>query len=100
MSAPPRSSVQQARERVERLLKKAKAAKENLRDIEARQTARQRKRDTRRHVILGASLCHWAERDPDAARTLQFLLSRLTRDQDREMFKDWRPPSIKGADVA
>lgn len=47
---------------------------------------RQRKRDTRRKVILGGALIELTERDQSARSMMRRLIGGLSREQDRKMF--------------
>ena len=61
-------------------------AKARLHATKARETKRERKRDTRRKVILGGALIELSERDQSARLMKRRLISNLSREQDRKMF--------------
>ena len=61
-------------------------AKARLHATKARETKRQRKRDTRRKVILGGALIELSERDQPARSMMRRLIGNLSREQDRKMF--------------
>ena len=60
-------------------------AEETIRRASAKLKAQDRKRDTRRKIILGATLLSLAETDPKAERIISALVSRMS-DRDRELF--------------
>ena len=78
-----------ALERAERQFKQAKARLDAAR---AREASAERKRDTRRKVILGGALIDLAARDDRALAMLNRLIDNLPRDRDRESFADWERP--------
>lgn len=57
----------------------------------ARESTRARKQDTRRKVILGSLLVDAAEKDPHWRDTLDLLMARVIREQDRKVFAGWKP---------
>lgn len=61
-------------------------AKARLCATRARETKQQRKRDTRRKVILGGALIELADRDQPARSMMRRLIGSLSREQDRKMF--------------
>ena len=61
-------------------------AKARLYATKARETKQQRKRDTRRKVILGGALIELADRDQPARSMMRRLIGNLSREQDRKMF--------------
>ena len=78
-----------ALERAERQFKQAKARLDAAR---AREASAERKRDTRRKVILGGALVDLAGRDDRALAMLNRLIDNLPRDRDRESFAGWERP--------
>lgn len=80
------SSVEKARRQFEE-------AKARLQAAEARERTVERKRDTRRKVILGGALLELAGRDGDAAAMIKRLVAGLSRDRDRKTFDGWEVPS-------
>jgi len=81
--------AESALERAERQYQQAKA---RLSAAKSRETAAERKRDTRRKVILGGALIDLAERDDRAMDMLNRLIDNLIRDQDKASFDDWERP--------
>ena len=81
--------AESATERAERQYQQAKA---RLSAAKSRETAAERKRDTRRKVILGGALIDLAERDDRAMDMLNRLIDNLIRDQDKASFDDWERP--------
>lgn len=75
----------------EAALEKAKLkfeqARARLKALEARQSTEERKRDTRRKVILGGALLELAKTDKTAAAMVARLIAGLTRDNDKKVFE-------------
>ena len=71
---------------MEKAKRQYKQAKARLHATKARETKRQRKRDTRRKVILGGALIELSERDQPARSMMCRLIGNLSREQDRKMF--------------
>jgi Flp pilus assembly CpaE family ATPase len=75
----------------EAALEKAKLkfeqARARLKALEARQSTEERKKDTRRKVILGGALLELAKTDKDAAALVARLIAGLTRDNDKKVFE-------------
>lgn len=82
-----------ARSAVEKAQKELERARARLSAAKARESQAERKRMTRRKVILGGALLERAERDERFARVIQNLMDGLSRDQDRKAFEGWEPPS-------
>lgn len=73
--------------RLKWLIGKRDAVNERIRQEQARQSAMERKRDTRRKVLAGAAALHWAGKDSDfSTRFMRELQGFLTRDDDRQLF--------------
>jgi len=92
--------AESALEKAERQYQQAKA---RLSAAKSRETAAERKRDTRRKVILGGALIDLAARDDRAMDMLNRLIDNLTRDQDKASFDGWERPRCEngvGAAVA
>ena len=92
MTDAANEALARAREQLER-------AKERVRMLEAKETARERKRDTRRKIILGALLIERMNRQGEEAQRLAAWVRRelpgfLTRDHDREIFNGWNGVSF------
>lgn len=76
--------------------KKAKA-EETIRRAQKDLRETERKKDTRRKVILGAALLDAAERNENAARFLASTVGRLERPADRAVFDGFVLPRPKGS---
>lgn len=73
--------------RLESLQKKQQALQDQIRREKLRLANAERKKDTRRKILVGATILNEAERDQDLALRLQKLLAaQLTRSDDRELF--------------
>ena len=73
--------------------KKAKLKVEQAR-IRARISVRERKRRTRRLILIGSYMEHVTQTDPDLkARLMKGIDGFLERDRDRELF-DLRPQEV------
>ena len=82
-------------EKLEALAKKQAQIQKQIQALKARDTAQERKDDTRRKVLLGALVLHRLENsnDPDFTKRLGDWLRRelpdfLTCDGDKELFAD------------
>ena len=71
---------------MEKAKRQYEQAKARLHATKARETKLQRKRDTRRKVILGGALIELADRDQPARSMMRRLIGGLSREQDRKMF--------------
>ena len=71
---------------MEKAKRQYEQAKARLHATKARETKRQRKRDTRRKVILGGALIELSERNQPARSMMRQLIDGLSREQDRKMF--------------
>ena len=71
---------------IEKAKRQYEQAKARLYATKARETKLQRKRDTRRKVILGGALIELSERDQPARSMMRRLIGGLSREQDRKMF--------------
>ena len=80
---------------MEKAKRQYEQAKARLHATNARETKRQRKRDTRRKVILGGALIELAERDQPARSMMCRLIGNLSREQDRKMFDSHEALSTK-----
>ncbi|MCP1561921.1 UNVERIFIED_ORG: hypothetical protein M2438_005192 [Methylobacterium sp. SuP10 SLI 274] len=78
-------------ERIEAARLRLEQAKNRLRQLEARASQEERKRDTRRKIILGGLLLDAAGKEPRYAGLISELLGRITRTQDKAAFADWSP---------
>ena len=78
------SEAQDLREKLAKKKAKLKAAESRIR---ARISARERKRRTRRLILIGSYMEHVTQTDPDKRdRLLKGLDGFLERDRDRELF--------------
>ncbi len=89
-------------ERISELETKLKQLKTRQQRIEARARAtasrRARKEDTRRKILIGATVLARVDRDElDHADLLAWLDAHLTRDDDRELFELPPKPDPKSA---
>jgi uncharacterized protein YeeX (DUF496 family) len=66
---------------------KFEQARARLKALEARQSTEERKRDTRRKVILGGALLELAKTDKSAAALVARLIASLNRDNDKKVFE-------------
>src|SRR5208283_3733065 len=75
----------------ETALEKAKLkfeqARARLKALEARQSTEERKRDTRRKVILGGALLELAKTNKEAAALVARLIAGLNRDNDKRSLR-------------
>jgi len=77
-------------EQREELLKKKQQLENRLKALDARQTAQERKDDTRRKILAGAIVLHHATLKPDFQKWLAGELNRsLDKPHDRALFADW-----------
>jgi hypothetical protein len=84
---------------LEKLERQYEQAKARLQSARARDTAKERKLDARRKIMLGGALIEKASREPETTKLLQSLVASLARIQDRKAFDGWSPPALgaKGA---
>lgn len=73
-----------ALERAQRKFEQAKAA---LDAVKAREAAADRKKDTRRKIVLGGALLELAKADKEASAIVSKLISGLTREHDKRLFE-------------
>ena len=69
-----------------------------LQQLDARAAQEERKRDTRRKIILGGLLLEAASKERRFAEALDELMTRIQRPQDKAAFAEWSP--VKPADRA
>lgn len=84
------SSLEKARQQLEQ-------AKARYNALVAKQSAEERKRDTRRKIILGAMLIDAAKhKNPEeaesAGKVIDLLISRVSREHDLKAFQGWTRP--------
>ena len=73
-----------ALEKAQRKFEQAKAA---LDAIKARESAEERKKDTRRKIVLGGALLELSKSDKEASALVSRLIAGLTRDHDKKLFE-------------
>ena len=73
-----------ALEKAQRKFEQAKAA---LEAVKARENAAERKKDTRRKIVLGGALLELARSDKDASALVAKLIAGLARDHDKKLFE-------------
>lgn len=78
-------------ERIEAARKKLDQARERLKALEARAVQEERKRDTRRKIILGGLLLDAAAKEERFAALRDELVTRIKRPQDKTAFDGWKP---------
>lgn len=83
-------------ERIEAARKKLDQARERLKALEARATQEERKRDTRRKIILGGLLLDAADKEERFSALRDELVTRITRPQDKTAFEGWNPAKPAG----
>nr|WP_102884833.1 mobilization protein [Phaeobacter inhibens] len=87
-----------AESELERAEKRYAQAKARLQAVRSRESARVRKLDTRRKVIIGGALIDLARRDNRASLMLDQLIRNLSREQDRKAFEGWSPANPESKD--
>lgn len=70
-------------EKAQRKFQQAKAA---LDAIKARESAAERKKDTRRKIVLGGALLELSKSDREASALVTRLIAGLSRDYDKKLF--------------
>ncbi len=88
MPAPQAASAEATRTRLAQ-------AQNRLQQLDARAAQEERKRDTRRKIILGGLLLEAAGKERRFAEALDELMTRIQRAQDKTAFAEWTP--AKGA---
>ena len=79
--------------RIAELEERKKQIEAKLATLASREKVANRKRDTRRKVIVGAAVMAHAERDPEFAARLRVILTlAVQRDGDRQVIADLLPP--------
>ena len=82
-------------EQIVRAAQQKAKAEETIRRAQKALRDTERKKDTRRKVILGAALFDAAERNESVARFLASIVSRLERPADRTVFDGFDLPRPK-----
>ncbi|MDB5395272.1 MAG: mobilization protein [Rhodospirillales bacterium] len=78
-----------SREQIEKARQKAEQAKARLQAMQAQLAMAERKRDTRRKIILGGLLIDAAAKDDQFADIVAELMRRVDRPNDRQAFDGW-----------
>ncbi|MGP7984283.1 hypothetical protein [Rhodoblastus sp.] len=84
-------------EKAQRKFEQAKAA---LDAIKARENAADRKKDTRRKIVLGGALLELARTDKDASAMVTKLIAGLVRDHDKKLFEKKEKTEAEKASVS
>lgn len=84
-----------ALDRAKRKFEQAKAA---LDAIKARESAAERKKDTRRKIVLGGALLELSKSDKDASALVTRLIAGLSRDHDKKLFEKSATVSLRKAE--
>lgn len=82
-------------EQIARAAQKKAKAEETIRRAQKALRDTERKKDTRRKIILGAALLDVASRNESVARFLASTVDRLERPIDQEAFEDFELPRPK-----
>jgi hypothetical protein len=77
-----------ALQKAQRKFDQAKAA---LDAVKAREAAADRKKDTRRKIVLGGALLERAKADKEASALVSRLIAGLTREHDKKLFEKMEP---------
>ena len=72
---------------IQKAQRKFEQAKAALDAIKAREAAADRKKDTRRKIVLGGALLELAKTDKDASALVSRLVAGLARDHDKKLFE-------------
>lgn len=81
-----------ALEKAQRKFQQAKAA---LDAIKARENAAERKKDTRRKIVLGGALLELSKTDREASALVTRLIASLSRDHDKKLFEKNATVSVR-----
>lgn len=83
-------------EQLEALRQKEAALKARMQDLQAAVNEEQRKRDTRRKIVLGAAImAHASHNAQFKAIVCNALNAALTKEADRDLLKDWLTASAE-----
>lgn len=82
-------------EQIARAAQKKAKAEEVIRRAKKALRETERKKDTRRKIILGAALLDAAERSESVSRFVASAVDRLERPTDQEAFEDFELPRPK-----
>lgn len=75
-------------ERIKEAEKKLASEKENLSKLRAQKKQEERKKDTRRKVLLGAMLMEWMENEKTREAVKNKMEEFLKREKDKELFDE------------
>ncbi|WP_372615313.1 hypothetical protein [Aquicoccus sp.] len=84
-------------EQITRAAQKKAKAEETIRRAQKLLRDTDRKKDTRRKIILGAALLDAADRNESVAKFLASIVDRLERPSDQAVFKGFELPRPKGS---
>jgi hypothetical protein len=88
----PRTKLTNLEEKRKRIEAEARKAKAEIRSEE-------RKRDTRRKILLGAAMIAWAEQGRGGAhKAIRAMIADMP-ERDRAAFESWTPPTPPTGDV-
>lgn len=82
-------------EQIARAAQQKAKAEETIRRAQKALRETDRKKDTRRKIILGAALIDAAARNPSAAKFMATIISKLDRPADKAAFDDFEVPQPK-----
>jgi hypothetical protein len=80
---------------IQKAQRKFEQAKAALDAIKARENAADRKKDTRRKIVLGGALLELARNDKDASALVGRLIAGLVRDHDKKLFAKIAAPEAE-----
>jgi len=76
--------------RLELLRKRKQEIEQQMKALEAREKEEERKKDTRRKIIVGAAVLAHAARDAAFAKTLRDVLDKaVIEERNRELVAEW-----------
>lgn len=78
-------------DRLKKLEQQREALNQKIRRERARQAEQERKKDTRRKIVVGAVVLGYAERHPDFQEQLETMLQNSVSDRDKYLFPDLFP---------
>lgn len=91
-------TAETAEDRKAKLLKQKKQIEERLKAIDARESEKTRKADTRRKILVGSLCLTHAESKPEFKKWLVEALGKtLTKPADRALFSDLGPLGFEPA---
>ncbi|MGP8172461.1 hypothetical protein [Rhodoblastus sp.] len=99
-STPPKDQPKMTETSLEKAQRKFEQAKAALDAIKARENAADRKKDTRRKIVLGGALLELARTDKDASAMVTKLIAGLVRDHDKKLFEKKEKTEAEKASVS